>query len=106
MGKTITFTEDEIWNECERIIQEDTKQKFTIGQNLYYNLSFFCNPKFFYDREIERYIEDFYVSKKFNLPIALTLDESDARTIDIFRLISEELTACEKRSREMNNGNT
>ncbi len=106
MGKIITFTEDEIWNECERIIQEDTKQKFTIGQNLYYNLSFFCNPKFFYNREIERYIEDFYVSTKFNLPIALTLDESDARTIDIFRLISEELTACEKRSREMNNGNT
>mgnify|MGYP003132956146 FL=1 len=58
---------------------------------------------FFYDREIEGYINDYFVSTKFNLPIATTLDESDAKTIDIFRLISEELTACEKRSREMNN---
>jgi|TARA_R100000084_G_scaffold64236_1_gene27929 hypothetical protein len=46
------------------------------------------------------------MSTKFNLPIAQTLDQADARTIDIFRLISEELTACEKRAKEKQNGNT
>ena len=56
------------------------------------------------DREIEGYINDYFVSTKFNLPLAKTLHEADAKTIDIFRLISEELSACEKRSREMNNG--
>lgn len=56
------------------------------------------------DKEIEGYIDDYFVSTKFNLPLAKTLHEADAKTIDIFRLISEELSACEKRSREMNNG--
>jgi hypothetical protein len=56
------------------------------------------------DREIEGYIEDYFVSTKFNLPLSQTLHEADAKTIDIFRLISEEITACEKRSKEMNNG--
>ena len=56
------------------------------------------------DREIEGYIDDYFVSTKFNLPLAKTLHEADAKTIAIFRLISEELSACEKRSREMNNG--
>jgi hypothetical protein len=56
------------------------------------------------DREIEGYIDDYFVSTKFNLPLAKTLHEADAKTIDIFRLISEELSACEKRSGEINNG--
>ena len=56
------------------------------------------------DREIEGYIDDYFVSTKFNLPLAKTLHEADAKTIDIFRLISEELSACQKRSEEMNNG--
>jgi hypothetical protein len=94
----ITFTEDEIWSECERIIAEDEHNKFTLGQNLYYNLNFF------FDREIEGYVEDYFVSTKFNLPLSQTLHEADAKTIDIFRLISEEISACEKRSKEMNNG--
>jgi|TARA_R100001244_G_scaffold46574_2_gene41648 hypothetical protein len=100
----ITFTEDEIWAECDRIIAEDKHNKFTLGQNLYYNLNFFCNPKFFIDRDIEGYIEDYFVSTKFNIPLSQTLYEADAKTIDIFRLISEEISACEKRSKEMNNG--
>ena len=56
------------------------------------------------DKEIEGYIDDYFISTKFNLPLAKTLHEADAKTIDIFRLISEEISACEKRSREMNNG--
>ena len=100
----ITFTEDEIWAECVRIIEEDKHNKFSLGQNLYYNLNFFCNPKFFIDNEIEGYVDDYFVSTKFNLPLSQTLHEADAKTIDIFRLISEEISACEKRSKEMNNG--
>tara|TARA_R110000744_G_scaffold336683_2_gene441945 strand:+ start:2589 stop:2897 length:309 start_codon:yes stop_codon:yes gene_type:complete len=100
----ITFTEDEIWAECDRVTAEDKHNKFTLGQNLYYNLNFFCNPKFFIDSEIEAYIEDYFVSTKFNLPLSQTLHEADAKTIDIFRLISEEISACEKRSGEIKNG--
>lgn len=96
LGKIITFTEDEIWDECARIVEEDKHNKFSIGQNLYYNLNFFCNPKFFLDNEIEGYIDDYFVSNKFNLPLSDTLYNADAKTIDIFRVISEELTACEK----------
>ncbi len=104
LSKIIPFTEKEIWDECDRIVAEDKHNKFSIGQNLYYNLNFFCNPKFFYDREIEQYIEEFFVSTKFKIPLANNLYEVDAKTIDIFRLISEELTACENRAKEINNG--
>ena len=100
----VTFTPEEIWNECDRLVLEDKHNKFSLGQNLYYNLNFFCNPKFFYDKDVEGYIEDYFVSTKFNLPLANNLYEADARTVDIFRLISEELSACEKRQKEMNNG--
>jgi len=41
---------------------------------------------------------------KFNLPIAPSLPEADAHTLDIFRIISEEMTACENRQREISNG--
>ena len=104
LSKIITFSEKEIWDECDRILAEGNKNKFSIGQNLYYNLNFFCNPKFFIDREIEQYVEEYFLSSKFKLPIANNLYNADARTIDIFRLISEELTACENRAKEMNNG--
>lgn len=40
LGKVITFNEQEIWDEVERVTLEDKKQKFTVGQNLYYNLNF------------------------------------------------------------------
>mgnify|MGYP003145662608 FL=1 len=49
-------------------------------------------------------MEEYFLSLKLQLPITNNLYEADARTIDIFRLISEELTACEKRSKEINNG--
>ena len=104
LGTLTKFTEKEIWDECDRIIEEGKKNKFTIGQNLYYNLSFFCNPKFFFDGEIEKCVEEFFLSTRLKMPIANNLYDADARTIDIFRLISEELNACENRAKEMNNG--
>jgi len=55
--------------------------------------------------EIEQLVEEYFLSLKLKMPISSNLYDASARTIDIFRLISEELTACENRSREMNNGN-
>ena len=66
LGKIIKFNDQEIWDELDRIILEDKERKFTIGQNLWYNITFFCNPQYFYDAEISRYIEDFFVSTKYN----------------------------------------
>jgi len=103
LSKIITYSEKEIWDECDRIIAEDKQNKFSIGQNLYYNLNFFCNPKFFIDREIEQCVEEYFLSLKLKMPISNTLYEADATTIDIFRLISEELNACEKRAKELKN---
>ena len=83
---------------------EDKRGRFTDGQNIYYNLPFFCNPKIFADPEIELHILEYYHSTKYNIPIANNLQEADAHTLDIFRIISEEMTACENRQREVSNG--
>ena len=56
------------------------------------------------DRDIEQYIEEFFITKRFNIPLATDLSSADAHTLDVFRVISEELSACELRSREVNNG--
>lgn len=98
------FDRDSIWEEVDRILLEDKKHKFTPGQNIWYNLNFFCNPKFFFDPYIEQYIQEYFLTTKFNIPLSKDLSSADARTLDIFRVIGEEMTACEHRSRELNNG--
>ena len=45
-------------------------------------------------------LEYFYMTK-FKMPIARSLNEANAHTLDIFRLISEEMAACEKRQKEL-----
>ncbi len=95
------YTEDEIWNEIDRIVAEDKEGKFTPGQNIYYNIPHFCNAEFFFDPEFHYYIQAYFYATKFNVPIAKDLDSGDAFTFDIFRIIYEETMSCEKRQSEM-----
>lgn len=104
LTKNIIFTKEVIWEEIDRILLESKKNKYTPGQNIYYNLAFFCNSKFFFDRDIEWYIQEYYLSHKYNLPIANNIQDANSHTLDIFQVISEELNACEKRAKEINDG--
>lgn len=104
MNKPITYTSSEIWEEVYRVVSEDEKRKFTPGQNLYYNIPHFANPLFFKDQEVEFDIQEYAYIKRFNIPPAKCIDEADMNRLVVYSIIDEELTACDKRMKEKNNG--
>ena len=104
LNKSITYTSSEIWEEVYRVVSEDEKRKFTPGQNLYYNIPHFANPLFFRNQEVEFDIQEYAYIKKFNIPPANCIDEADMNRLVVYSIIDEELTACDKRMKEKNNG--
>ena len=94
--KKIKYDQNEIWKEVDRVVAEDKKRKFSLGQNLYYNIPLFANPQYFLDQESQMYINEYITAKRLD---DMTYDRSV-----ILSVINEELEACEMRKREMNNG--
>lgn len=73
-----------------RVLDEAGSKKFGIGQNLYYNMPFFCDPAFIIKDWCLFMIDDYTVSKNYNIPIAKDLNKADAFTIDCFKVIEQE----------------
>jgi len=105
LHKKITYTEDEIWSEIDRILSEDSDRRFTPGQNLFFNIPHFCNPMFFFSQETMFDIQEYSYIKKFNIPISNSIDDAEVNRLVIYQVISEEMNACENRMREKNNAN-
>ena len=104
LKKTITYTEDELWNEVDRILDEDTERKFTPGTNLYYNLVFCADSKYFCNAETNFMLEEYMSMKRFNIPIARTIDEADYERLVIFSAIDEEMNAISNEEVKKNHG--
>lgn len=102
--KKIMYDSAEIWKEVDRVVAEDKKREFTPGQNLFYNIPHFANPKYFYDSESLMHINEYITCKRLNIPPASSLDDITYNRSVILSTINEELTACEIRKREIHNG--
>jgi len=50
------------------------------------------------------YINEYIIAKRLNIPPAASLDEMDYKRSVILSVINEEITSCENRKREINNG--
>ena len=88
----------------DRVVAEDKKRRFSPGQNLYYNIPLFANPQYFLDQESQMYINEYITAKRLNIPPASSLDDMTYDRSVILSVINEELTACEIRKRELDNG--
>lgn len=99
--KKVKYDEDEIWNEIERICAEDEEGKFTPGQQMFYNIPFFTNPKIFRDIELERIINEYYLCTRLNIPFSRDLDSSSAFRLQCFSIIHTEIIALENRKIEI-----
>jgi hypothetical protein len=86
----------------DRIVAENNK--FSPGQNLFYNIPLFANPQYFLNEESQMYINEYIIAKRLNIPPASSLDEMDYQRSVILSVINEEITACENRKREISNG--
>ena len=104
LKKSITYTEDELWNEVDRILDEDTERKFTPGTNLYYNLVLCTDSSYFCTPETSFAMEEYMSMKRFNIPIARTIDEAEYERLVIFSAIDEEYTAISNEEMKKTNG--
>ena len=104
LKKRITYTEDELWNEVDRILDEDTERKFTPGTNLYYNLVLCADSSYFCTAETSFALEEYMSMKRFNIPIARTIDEADYERLVIFSAIDEEMNAISNEEVKKNHG--
>ena len=104
LKKSITYTEDELWNEVDRILDEDTERKFTPGTNLYYNLVICSDSSYFCTPETSFAMEEYMSMKRFNIPIARTIDEAEYERLVIFSAIDEEYTAISNEEMKKTNG--
>jgi len=93
LNKVITYDEDELWAEIERILEESEKNRFTPGQNLYYNLVLCADSSYFFDQETNMLIEEYTAMKRFNIPLAQSIDSTDYERLVIHSAIDEEYTA-------------
>ena len=103
LRKSITYTEEELWNEVSRICQESLNSpSYTLGQSLWYNLSLCANIDYFYDPEMNFLIREYNMCKQFNIPPARNIDEADYLKMVILSAIDEEVNACMKHKQEKN----
>ena len=105
MFREVEYNDEERWNEIERLAQEVEGTKFTVGQQLYYQVHYFANPRFLWDKEYDRLIEEFYVMQQMNIPFATSLDRAPSQRLRDFVTIKEEVAALQKHQMEKNSGN-
>ena len=96
-GAQILYTEDELWCEIDRILAEDDGNKFTIGQQCYFNLILgCCNPDYFLNYEITTTLEEYMMMKRFNIPLASDIDSAIYNRLVTFASIDDEYNALMK----------
>ena len=87
-----------------RLAKEAAGTKFTIGQQLYFQVHYFANPKFLWKQEYDRLIEEHYMMESFNIPLAKSLDEAPAQKLRDFSVIKTEMIALQKHYMEKQRG--
>jgi len=96
LKKKITYDEDELWREIDRILAEDERGKFTPGANLYHNPVLCADASYFLDSETNMILEEYMAMKRFNIPLAASIDEVEYNRLVVFSAIDEEYNACIK----------
>jgi len=102
--KTIEYDDEERWKEVERLAQEVDGTKFTVGQQLYYQIHFFANPRFLWEQEYDRLIEEYQMMESMNIPLARSLNEAPAQKLRDFSIIKTEVMALQKHYMEKQRG--
>ena len=62
-----------------------------MGQEMYYLVPLFASSDWLIDDWMWNMIDDYNLSKQFNLPLALTLDEAPAEKLECFSIIDNEI---------------
>ena len=96
LKKSVLYTEEEVWNEIDRVLAEDQLGKFTTGQQLYYNMLLCADSTFFYDLEIITLLDEYLLHKRFNISLYESLDNALCERMSLFTAIDEEYLAIQR----------
>ena len=80
-----------MYDEIERILEEEGTQKFGVGQSLFYQMPFFCEPIFFISDWCWEMIDNYHLIKNYNVPLSTDLDSTDVFTYDCVNVIADEI---------------
>ena len=104
-GKYETYNEEKVIDELFLIAKESEGTKFSVGQQLYYQVHFFVNPNYLLDKDYYKLIEEYQLMIEFNLPLARTLDEAPANKLRQMQIIHVELDRLKQHVLEKKHGN-
>lgn len=96
-NKKIVFENDkQVEGEIQTVLNQKSIIKFGIGQTLYYEMPFFCNPKDHIKRWVWDILEDYKLCTTYHIPIGDDFDSTSALRIDCFGIIEQEINKVTK----------
>lgn len=86
---------DDIYEEVMEI-SNASDNKRTIGQELWYLIPLFANPKYLLSDESFNLINEYHYIIDYHIPLGRTLDETDAHKLEYFTIIKNEMSVALK----------
>lgn len=84
-------SQKDIYEEIKNLLYQREGKSYSIGQSLYFQLPFFCNPEDFISQWCWDMITDYFSIKKFNIPLSTDLDSANPWMLDCFSVIENEI---------------
>ena len=88
--------------EIDRILDEKATRKFGVGQSLFYQLPFFAEPHEIIPDWCWTMIEDYFLAKNYNIPLAKDLESVNAWISDCFMIIDQEINNIKNHKAKLN----
>ena len=85
-------TQEDIWNEIDKIAEVNSRTSRSIGQDLYHLIPLFTDPNYILEEWQYEAINEYNICKNFNVTLGV-LDNVPARRLDYFSIIQNEFNA-------------
>ncbi len=96
-NKRIFFeNEKQVEAEIEKVLNQKGVSKFGIGQTLYYEMPFFCNPINHINKWVWDILEEHKLVTTYNVPMAKDLESISVFRLDCFGVIDQEINNIKK----------
>tara|TARA_R110000823_G_scaffold188677_6_gene320662 strand:+ start:305 stop:640 length:336 start_codon:yes stop_codon:yes gene_type:complete len=94
-------TIDDIWQTVKDVVNAHDPKR-TLGQELYYLVPLFANPKYVLGEHLFAIINEYHYVKDYNIPLGKTLNKTNAIKLDYFTIIKNELASVIRHEQEKN----
>ena len=90
---------DDIYEEVLEVSNASDETR-TMGQEMWYLVPIFANPKYLLNDELFNLINEYHYITDYNIPLGKTLDETDAHKLEYFTIIKNEMGVALKHKQE------